>query len=194
MHKFNNFLSSYRCKIKEKEKIFLSCVGNTHDLLHQLACIAYNSVSYINHVVYYISNTYLLQLKVCTFWLPASPYKNITLLSTIFPTLYISSPWLTHEAFFFFFVTWSWYLLFSLKYFTHLPPPPLTTTCLFSVPMTFLVFFVCLFFYLFICFCSLVLFFGFHIEVKLSFSSWLISLSIILSRSTHVAMPRFHPL
>ena len=94
-----------------------------------------------------------------------SPFKDNTLLLTVFPMLYTSSQWLIY------FITGNLCLLISLTYFTNPPlhPSPLATTCMFSVSMTL---------FLFCYVCSLVLFFV--------FSAWLISLSIMPSRSIHV--------
>ena len=78
-----------------------------------------------------------------------SSYKVIKILLAIFPTPYISSPWLIY------FVTGNLYLLISLIHFTITKfPCPLATTCLFSVSMTL---------FLFCYACSLVLFSRFHI-------------------------------
>ena len=68
-----------------------------------------------------------------------SPYKDITLLSTIFPTLHILQPW------FIYLVTGS--LLISLIYFPHPPNTPNpSTTCLYSVSVTLFLFcYVCFF-------------------------------------------------
>ena len=62
---------------------------------------------------------------------------------TVFPTLYISYPWLTY------FRTESLYLWISLTCFFSFPPPPLAANCL----------------YLCLSFCLLILFFRFHIQV-----------------------------
>ena len=51
------------------------------------------------------------------------PYRDNTKSLTIFPTLYISYPWLIYSL----------YLLISLTYFFH---PPQAAVCLFSLPVT----------------------------------------------------------
>ena len=80
----------------------------------------------------------------------------MTLLLTVFLTLYVSPPWLIYL------VTGSLSLLISLTYFSPpLTPSPLTTTCLFSVSIAL---------FLFCYICSFVLFFRFHIQLR-SYSS-----------------------
>ena len=107
-----------------------------------------------------------------------SPYKDIAQLLTRFPTLYILYPWLIYLA------AGSLCLLISLTYFSlpPLPTSPLATTCLFSASVTLFLFYVCLLtcvFFLKIQHISEIIQF-------LSFSVWLISLSIIPYRSIHV--------
>ena len=101
-----------------------------------------------------------------------SPYKGITLLLTIFPMLYISSPWLIY------FVTESVYLLISLTYVAHSPTSsPLATSCLFSVSM---ILFLFCYLYLF-CFLDFTYKWNHLVFVFL----WLTSLSITPSRFIH---------
>ena len=65
-----------------------------------------------------------------------SPYKDITLLLTTYPTLYISFPWLIY------FATGNFYLLISLTnlffffFSLFLSSSPLATSCFFSVSIT----------------------------------------------------------
>ena len=101
-----------------------------------------------------------------------SPYKGIAELLIMFPVLYITSQWTN------LFCNWKFVPLNLLHLFhtTQQSPP------LWWLPVCSL--------YLWVCF-YLVLFFIFHIQVKsygICLSVWLISLSIILSRSIHVVV------
>ena len=75
------------------------------------------------------------------------------------------------------FMTGSLFLLIPFTYFTPQSSSPLATTCLSSVSMS-------LFLFCFICF----IFLDYVSEIiqHLPFSVWLISLSTVLSRATHV--------
>ena len=100
------------------------------------------------------------------------PYKVITVLLTIFLMLYMTSPWLIY------YVTGGLYLLIPFIYFAHSPQPP----PFWQPPI-----------------CSLYLWIYFHIVSSFCFLDstykwdhavflflWLISLSIIPSKSMHV--------
>ena len=95
-------------------------------------------------------------------------YKIITILLIIYLMLYITSPW------FIYYITGGLYLLIPFSNFTHWPQPLLSGNHLFVLCIYESVF---------------VLFFRFYILVQyLSFASWLISLSIIPSRSIHTVL------
>ena len=105
-----------------------------------------------------------------------SPFKVITTLLTIFPILYITSPWLIY------FITGSLCLLIPFTYFTH-PPIP----C--QPPVCSLYLWVCFCFVMFICFLDSTCKWNHAVFVFL----WLNSLSIIPSKSIHVVTnERFH--
>ena len=109
-----------------------------------------------------------------------SPYNIIKILLTIIPMLYITSLWLMY------FIIGSLYLLLPFTYFVCPHSPSL-----WQLPVCSL--------YLWVCFCFVLFVLFFKIPQKseiiwyLSFSVWLISLSIIPFRSiVFLQMVRFH--
>ena len=120
----------------------------------------------------------LSKVRVAFFFL--FPYKVIKILLTLFPMLHITSPWLIY------FITGSLYLLVPFPYFAHPPSPcPLASVCSLYLCVSFCFMFVRLYIYvngteyIYIPHIS-------EIIQYLSFSVWLISLSIIPSMSIHV--------
>ena len=104
------------------------------------------------------------------------PHKVITILSAIFPTLYISSLGL------FYFITGSLSLLTSLTYFSHPTTPLPSGNHLFVLCIYDSVSVLCLFFFFFFLKIPHIS----EIIQCLSFNAWLISLSIIPSRFIQV--------